>query len=210
MNISFIITLKDRINLKYENSNQVICLELLPNNLNSLKKLIKKEDNWEFIVIDFASSDANVEDFLKSTLNLPNLKYKLITLNENFNKGKALNLGATMCSYDTIFCLDCDMMIKTYQIFNDIQRYVVDQGKVFFPICWSYSTHKHTSGWKRDTGLGNVICLKKDFHPYIEKNTWGGEDDNNYSHFKKLNKTIREYYGDQFVHQWHPPSNWHK
>ncbi len=204
MKISFLITLKNRINFQSEDS----ILHLLPNNLNSLKNLIKPDDVWEFIVIDFGSTDANVNEFLHTTLDLPNMKYLLIILNENFNKGKALNLGIKYCSHDVVFCLDTDMIIRTSQLFDDIQKYVIDQQQAFFPICWSYSNPQHTAGWKRDTGVGNVIYLKKDFHPYIQKETWGGEDDKNFAHFKKLNKAVREYYGDQFVHQWHPVTDW--
>jgi hypothetical protein len=105
--------------------------------------------------------------------------------------------------------LDTDMMIKSYDLFNHIQKYVVEEQKAFFPICWSYKDHTHTTGWKRIEGTGNMICLKKDFHPYIEKTTWGEEDGTVYNHFYKLNKAVREFYGENFIHQWHPP-NWRK
>jgi hypothetical protein len=208
MNISFLIILKNRINLKCETPNGIITLNLFYNNISSLKTLIKKDDLWEFVIVDFASTDANVDDFLKTHIDLPNMSYKLITLNEEFNKGKGFNNGINYCTYDTVFCLDTDMIIRTYDIFNDIYKYVIEQNKVFFPICFSYYDINHTKGWKRDSGKGNVIFQKNNFCKYIEKNSWGKEDDNNFNIFSKLNKAVREYYNDKFIHQWHPPTEW--
>jgi len=209
MKISFIIPLKNRIKLPYINNNNTEYLYLLGNNLNSLKNIIKLDDLWEFIIVDFGSTDViNVNTFLKSILDVPNITYKIITLNEAFNRGKGLNIGFENCSHDIIFCYDADMMIHTYKLFDDIQKYVVEEQNAFFPICWSYHDHTHKTGWKRDTGKGNVIVLKKYYNNYIEKTTWGGEDDINYAHFKNNNKVVREFYEDKFVHQWHPSTEW--
>ncbi len=210
MKISFVIALKNRIHLKYNDKGITGTLNLLGNNLKSIRNIVKNDDNWEFIIVDFASTDANVNEFLKNNLNHPSLSYKLITLNEQFNKGKGLNIGIKNASHDIIFCYDADMMIHTYELFNDIQTFVINQNMAFFPICWSYSNPRHTAGWRRDTGTGNVIYNKNDVVKYIEKTVWGQEDDINYAHFKKLNKAVRKFYNDKFVHQWHPATDWHK
>lgn len=204
MKLSFVIILKNRIRLPYSENGKNGTLELLPNNLRALCDLIKPTDEWEFVVIDFASTDADVDEFLRTTLTKPNMTYKLTRLNEPFNKGKGLNMAIPMCSHDTVFCIDADMVIRTYALFDGIQELVIDRGLALFPICWSYKNPEHTEGWKRDTGTGNVIFKKGRFSPYIEKTSWGREDDFNYAYFRKLGIAVRSYYGDKFVHQWHP------
>jgi glycosyltransferase involved in cell wall biosynthesis len=203
MNISFIVTLKNRVNFQVIHNGKPIQLQVFKHNLESLQRTIKDTDNWEIVIVDFGSTDVNVHDFMKNSITRPNITYKIIELNEPFSRGKGLNVGVNHCTYDTVFCYDADMMILSYDLFDDIQKYVVEQGKAFFPICWSYKDPEHTSGWKRDTGKGNVICLKKDFNKYIEKTTWGQEDDLNFDHFTHRNMAVRAYYGDKFVHQWH-------
>jgi glycosyltransferase involved in cell wall biosynthesis len=204
MKLSFVVILKNRIRLPYSTKDGTFILELLPNNFKSLCNLIKPDDEWEFVIIDFASTDANVDDFIKTTLTKPNMTYKLIRLEESFNKGKGLNMAIPMCTHDTVFCIDADMMIRTYDLFDSIQTLVIEKGLAFFPICYSYKNPEHTDGWERVTGTGNVIFKKDRFNPYIEKTSWGREDDFNHAYFKKLGIAVREYYGDKFVHQWHP------
>ncbi len=209
MKLSFIITLYNRINLSYTLDNKLYTLNLLGNNLNSIRQLVKKDDKWEFIIVDFSSTDANVNEFLKNNLNHPNFSYKLITLNEKFNKGKAINIAINHVSYDIVFCLDADMMIHTYKLFNDIHKHVFNNKKAFFPICYGYNDISHTIGVKREKGTGNVIFLKSDFSKYIEKEMWGREDDVIYYYFMSKKMAVREYYEKGFVHQWHPITEWH-
>lgn len=204
MNISFIIVLKNRIRMEYISPTRSGVLELLPNNLKSLCNLIQPADNWEFVVIDFASTDADVDTFLRETLTKPNMSYKLKTLNEPFNKGKGLNMAVELCTHDVLFFLDADMIIRTYDLFNDIQKYVIEHNKVFFPICWHYDDPDHVTGQKLPHGVGNVVHRKSEFVPYIEKETWGAEDTINYNKLSHMGKVERNYYEDKFVHQWHP------
>lgn len=76
--------------------------------------------------------------------------------------------------------------------------------KSFVSCCWSYSNPEHTEGWKRDSGKGNVIQNKETIIPYMKNKEWGGEDDKNFDHFLKSGIVYRTYYGEQFIHQWHP------
>jgi glycosyltransferase involved in cell wall biosynthesis len=204
MKLSFVITLKNRINMKYNDGVTVHIMHLFEKNLASLCSIIKPEDEWEFVVVDFGSTDADVEEFLKSSLIHPNMTYKLIILNEPFSRGKGLNVGIDNATHDIVFCYDTDMVINTYELFDDIQTYVVNEGKALFPICWSYHDITHTTGWKRDTGLGMVIYNKNIVTKYIEKQTWGREDDINYKYFCDKGIEMRTYYGQQYYHQWHP------
>ena len=96
------------------------------------------------------------------------------------------------------------MIIRTRDIFNDIENFVVKQNKVLFPICWSYSNPEHTKGWRRDGGKGMVVQKKETVVKYMDNQKWGLEDIRNYSHYESLKTAYRTYYEEGFIHQWHP------
>lgn len=204
MELSFIITIKNRCNITVDYNNTTVQLKLFENNLKSLFSVITPTDRWELVIVDFKSDDVNLCEWI-DTLDIPkNLKITIIELDEPFNRGKGLNIGIATANYSTVFCYDADMAIFTRALFTDIQTYVIEQGKVLFPICWSYHTPEHTDGWKRDTGAGMVIMRKDEYTPYIEKKSWGLEDVTNFIYFYKKGLTVRTYYEDRYVHQWHP------
>jgi glycosyltransferase involved in cell wall biosynthesis len=154
--------------------------------------------------VDFASSDVNMKEFIETLPKHDNLKFSIHTLHEQFNKGRGLNYGTNLVTNDIVFFLDADMMIQSRELFEDIETYVVKQNKVLFPICWSYSDPEHTTGWKRDTGTGNVIQHKSTIVPYVNNTKWGMEDTINFRYFDAQKLAVRTYYKDKFVHQWHP------
>jgi hypothetical protein len=80
----------------------------------------------------------------------------------------------------------------------------VKENKVLFPICWSYKDPDHLTGWKRDSGLGMVAQQRNTVIPYIDNKCWGREDDHNYAYYNQRKLAVRTYYGDSYVHQWHP------
>jgi hypothetical protein len=42
------------------------------------------------------------------------------------------------------------------------------------------------------------------FVPYINNKKWGKEDDLIFEYNNNKGFAIRKYYGDEFIHQWHP------
>jgi glycosyltransferase involved in cell wall biosynthesis len=179
-------------------------LRLFENNLRSLISLIEASDQWEFVIVDYDSSDVIMSEFIDTLPKKDNLIFKVFTVKETFDKGGGLNYGASLVTNPIVFFLDADMIIKTRDIFNDIENYVVKQNKVLFPICWSYKNPEHTQGWKRSEGTGNVIQRKETIIPYVNNKRWGHEDAKNYAHFVRVKMDHRTYYEDNFVHQWHP------
>jgi hypothetical protein len=211
--LSFIVVIKNRTNINVNYAKTVINLKLFENNMRSLIKLIIPEDDWEFVIVDFNSNDVNMHDFIntlpqKDFINtLPqkdNISFNILKVDEKFNKGKGLNIGLSSAKNEITFCLDADMMILSRDIFNDIIKYVINENKVLFPICWSYKDPLHTDGWKRDTGKGNVIQNKNTIIPYIDNFKWGKEDDHNYDFYDNKSLVFRTYYDKNFIHQWHP------
>jgi glycosyltransferase involved in cell wall biosynthesis len=202
--LSFIIPIKNRTNIKIVYDGKPIELKLFEKNLKSLFNLIKPDDKWQIVIVDFKSTDVHMSTWIK-TLHIPNnCEINIVTLDEIFNKGKGLNIGMKHCKHDYILSLDTDMQIFTRQFFEDIEKYVVKEKKAFFPICWSYTTPQHTEGIKRTYGHGINCVAKKDFVSIPEFKQWGKEDDINFEHFEKLKKVVRPYYERNYIHQWHP------
>jgi glycosyltransferase involved in cell wall biosynthesis len=202
--ISFITPIKNRTNIHVTHEGRDIHLKLFENNLTSLINLITPADRWEYIIVDFESTDVNMQEFINKLPKKENLTFVIHTLKEKFNKGKGLNCGMSLASHPLVFVSDADMIIRTRDIFNDIENLVVKQNKVLFPICWSYSNPEHTAGWKRTTGTGMVVQKKETVVKYIDNKKWGREDDINYDHYVSLKQAYRTYYNEGFIHQWHP------
>ena len=145
-----------------------------------------------------------MHEFINKLPKKENLTFVIHTLKEKFSRGGGLNYGMSLASYPVVFSMDADMMIRTRDMFNDIENFVVKQNKVLFPICWSYSNPEHTAGWKRNTGKGMVVQKKETVVKYMDNKRWGREDDINYDHYESLKQAHRTYYNQGFIHQWHP------
>lgn len=202
--ISFVITLKNRTRFDVEHEGRTITLTLLENNLRGLLALVQPTDMWEFVIVDFGSTDVDLDAWIKMLPLSPQVTYNLVRAEGPFNRGRGLNIGKQAAKHPVLFFYDADMLIRTRRLFDDIERLVVRDRKVLFPICWSYSNPEHTEGWKRVWGLGNVVQRKGSVLPYIEKDSWGKEDYLNYAQFLFKGSAVRTYYGEEYVHQWHP------
>jgi glycosyltransferase involved in cell wall biosynthesis len=202
--VSFITVIKNRTKVDVNHGGKVITLKLFENNLRALIKLIKPTDNWEYIIVDFNSTDVNMSEFLETLPKKDNLKFRVITLDERFDKGHGLNIAVQHVSNDIVFFNDADMLILTRDLFDDMEKLVVQQNKVLFPICWSYESPDHALGWKREGSKGHVIQQKSTIVPYTRNKSWGMEDIINFKHYDALQQVVRTYYGELFVHQWHP------
>jgi hypothetical protein len=202
--LSFITVIKNRTNIKVSHNKKLLELHLFENNLRSLISLIQPSDQWEFVIVDYESTDVNMSEFVDTLPKSDNLTFKVFTVKGVFDKGAGLNYGASLVTNPIVFFLDADMMIKTRSLFDDIETFVVQQNKVLFPICWSYKNPEHTQGWKRGEGTGNVIQKRETIVPYVNNKEWGHEDTKNYKYFIKVKQAHRTYYDKGFVHQWHP------
>lgn len=202
--LSFVTVIKNRTKIQVSHNKNPLELCLFENNLRSLISLIQPSDQWEFVIVDYESTDVNMSEFVDTLPKMDNLVFKIFTVKGVFDKGAGLNYGASLVTNPVVFFLDADMMIKTRVLFDDIERLVVQGNKVLFPICWSYKNPEHTQGWKRAEGTGNVIQKKETIVRYVNNKKWGHEDKKNYEYFVKVKKAHRTYYNQGFVHQWHP------
>lgn len=207
---SFCYTIKNRTNIinNFDGLDKVTTqlkyppissIKLTPfeNSLNSIKESFNDIDDYEIIIIDFNSDDT---DYL--WLEEMNFNYKLIKINEHFNRGRGLNLGASYSTGENIFFIDVDMLISK-ELINQSNE-ILKTNKAFFPICFSYKSPDHVDGWWRDTGYGMVIVNKEYWEnndiKWWEKDSWGLEDSELFEKLKSVSKRDR---GVNFYHQWH-------
>lgn len=130
--ISFVTVIKNRTNLQVQHNDKQIELRLFENNIKSLISIIKPSDQWEFIIIDYESTDVDMEKFINTFLKIDNLQFKVFTVKGVFDKGSGLNYGSSLVSNQIVFFLDADMVIKTRDLFDDIEKYVVIEKKFCF------------------------------------------------------------------------------
>lgn len=202
--ITFFVAIRNRTSILVKHMGKLIRVNLFNNNLKSLSELITDDDTFEMIIMDNNSNDVIMEDFVKQ-YERPNFTIRVIKdESEFFSKGALYNKAVQYATHRLWFFLDADMQIKGRALFDDIELKVVTNKRVLFPICWSYSNPEHTIGKKRLTGVGNVIMFKDMFEPYIHNKKWGKEDDYIFEHNNNKGFATRKYYGDDFIHQWHP------
>jgi glycosyltransferase involved in cell wall biosynthesis len=202
--LSFVIPIKNRTHIYVEHDGATIELRLFEKCLQSLFDICSPRDKWEIVIVDFISTDVDMKSWVKTRTPPSNCTIKVVSVAEKFNRGKGVNIGVKNTTHDVVLTLDTDMQIFTRTFFDDIEKYVVREKKVMFPICWSYSDPEHLDGWKRVWGTGINCILKSMFIPIKEFSQWGNEDTINEGYFRKQGKVVRPYYGDKYVHQWHP------
>jgi hypothetical protein len=202
--ITFFVAIRNRTSILIKHNGELMRINLFNNCIKSISEIITDDDTFEMIIMDNKSIDVIMEDFVQQ-YQKPNFTIRVIKDDSKFfSKGELYNKAVQYATYRLWFFLDADMLIKGRKIFDDIQLKVVTNKRVLFPICFSYSNPEHTSGWKRDEGVGNVIMFKEMFIPYLKNKKWGGEDTHIFDHNKALGFVARKYYEDEFIHQWHP------
>lgn len=185
-----------------------IQLFLLPRMLASLEAIKKNDDNWHVIIVDYGSTDVDLNDLLEKTL--VTIPYTVAVKSETFNRGGGLDAGALIAKnlgLDALFFCDSDMIFTDHDLFDQAYEALSD-AKIYYPICFSFTTSTHTRGFWRDSGFG-MVCMTTEqyFKTDRWKNniTWGWED--RALHDALDPGLLVRKRANGYFHQWHPNSS---
>lgn len=184
--LSIIVPLKNRSRIQVPWGRTMLWIEPFRKNLEALRNLVRPEDQWQIVIVDFGSTDVNLNELTAKMRWPSNVRIDIHTLHRPFSRGHAINQAFAngWVLSENALTLDADMMILTRQFFEDLDR-SLDNHQVFFPICWSFKDPAHKTGWKRDSGTGIVAHKTTEYHPLMENSKWGMEDTHNFNHFKE-------------------------
>ncbi|XP_038600106.1 chondroitin sulfate N-acetylgalactosaminyltransferase 2 isoform X1 [Tachyglossus aculeatus] len=144
---------------------------------------------------------SDVKNILESVVSETDFhNYTLVSLNEEFNRGRGLDVGARAWEKGEVLMFFCDVDIYFSKEFLNSCRLNAEPGKkVFYPVVFSlynpaivYASqdapppvdqqlvHKKDSGFWRDFGFGMTCQYRTDFLNIggfdLEVKGWGGED----------------------------------
>jgi len=188
--------------------NGDIQLNLLPRMLASLVNVKKADDSWHVIIVDFGSTDTNVDTLCKTTLN--DIPYTIHNKPGTFNRGGGLDMAACIArdlGIQSLFFCDSDMIFTDYDIFLQA-REALQQNKIYYPICFSYTNSNHTHGFWRDSGYGMAFMNTAMYFQtsrWANNITWGWEDRALHDGLDPATLVRRKANG--YFHQWHPNSS---
>jgi glycosyltransferase involved in cell wall biosynthesis len=190
------------------NRDATITLNLLPKLLMSLRMIKTGNDNWTVIIVDYESTDVNVEAITHQILD-GHIRYIVKKVDEPFSRGSGLHISAEIAKEngnDSLFFCDADMYFTRHYVFDRAEE-LLKVNKVYYPICFSFTQADHMKGYWRDSGYGMMfISTEKYFATkrWQHNVSWGEED----------NAMLRNFSSDEvfrangvgYFHQWHPNS----
>ena len=186
--------MKSRINFIIPLSGRVAQFHNFINNLEN--SFLKFGDDVSLLVVLFWKNDGKAERDSIATritdlkLKFPHYWIQLVERQGNFNRGVALNIGATYFKEnDLLFFVDVDCYVDR-TITERIQRNTVRTIQAYFPIMFSlYDPHfvwdknlnfSNEAGYWRFYSYGQVSVYKSDFIRVSGYDTsitgWGKED----------------------------------
>lgn len=197
--LSICLTVKNRSRLQVNGHT----LHLLPNCLKSVSSSVPKGMECELVITDWKSDDWPLNEWLDHTVTGLPVKHVMLE-GDHFSRGRGLNEAAKAAKGDVLFFVDADSLLNADVIRNGL-RYV-QEGRAYFPICYSFSDPDHRTGWWRDAGYGNCMVSRSMFETvkgWPEYYKWGKEDDDFKDRLSENYEIAREEVPG-FYHQWHP------
>lgn len=190
------------------NRDATITLNLLPKLLMSLRMVKTGNDNWTIIIVDYNSTDVNVEAITHQILD-GHIRYIVKKVDGPFSRGSGLHLAAEIAKErgnDALFFCDADMYFTHHYVF-DMAEKAVKENRVYYPICFSFTQPDHMKGYWRDSGYGMMfISTEKYFgvKRWQHNISWGEEDNEMRRNFSE--DEILRIKSPGYFHQWHPNS----
>ena len=181
------------------NRDATITLNLLPKLLMSLRMIKTENDNWTIIIVDYESTDVNVSSIAHQILD-GYIDFVVEKHEGQFSRGSGLHLAAEIAKERG------HMYFTNHYIFDRAEENL-KKGKVYYPICFSFTQPDHLKGYWRDSGYGMMfISTEKYFgtQRWQHNISWGEEDNAMRRNFSEK-EVVREK-SPGYFHQWHPNS----
>lgn len=184
-------------------------LPLMPRMLNSLVMHKKPEDDWVVIVVDYKSTDVNVEEMMRHELG-DKIPWHLETVEtyKYFDRGgglaKAAKIAEEKFHAGAVFFCDADIVFASRNVLDRAIEVSLAR-KFYYPVFFSFALDNHSKGFWRDTSYGNFACCLQDYKQtegWFHNISWGWED-RALSDSIPEEKKVRERVSG-FFHQWHP------
>jgi len=190
------------------NRDATVTLNLLPKLLMSLRMIKTGNDRWTVIIVDYESTDVNVEAIAHQILD-GHIRHVVKKMTGTFSRGSGLHLAAQVAKnigLNTLFFCDADMYFTSHYIFERAVE-AINDGKVYYPVCFSFTQPDHMKGYWRDSGYGMMfISTEKYFKTqrWQHNVSWGEEDNAMRRNFSE--QEIVRGQGIGYFHQWQPNS----
>lgn len=186
-----------------------IALPLFPKMIRSLMSQKRRDDDWVIVVVDYGSTDVNVQEVLEVEVG-SETPWHLETITEYpfFDRGgglaKAAQIAEQKFQADALFFCDADLLFATRDVL-DGAVHSAQKGQFYYPIFFAFALADHSKGFWRDTSYGNFACRVEDYKKtegWYHNLSWGWED-------RALADSIPETKKERgmvqgFFHQWHP------
>ena len=193
----------------WQTKEHQLVLPLLPKMIRSLVSQKTEKDDWVLVVVDYKSTDVNVQEVLEVEVGSA-MPWHLETVEDYafFDRGgglaKAATLAETHFQAEALFFCDADLLFTTRDVFDGAIE-SVSKGQFYYPIFFSFALADHSLGLWRDTSYGNFACRLEDYkntEGWYHNISWGWED-------RALADSIPATKKDRvnvpgFFHQWHP------
>uniref|UniRef100_A0A8D0GTW5 Hexosyltransferase n=1 Tax=Sphenodon punctatus TaxID=8508 RepID=A0A8D0GTW5_SPHPU len=190
---------------------------------------IQQDGRIHLTVVYFGKDQMNeVKGILQNTSKSANFKnFTLIQLNEEFSRGKGLDVGARVWKGSNVVLFFCDVDIYfTAEFLNTCRLNTQPGKKVFYPVLFSqynpgiiYRHHdsippleqqlviKKETGFWRDFGFGMTCQYRSDFINIggfdLDIKGWGGEDVHLYRKYLHSNLIVVRTPVRGLFHLWH-------
>jgi hypothetical protein len=177
-------------------------LRLFPKCIESIVGARTAVRDLELVIADWESDDWPLADWLCDVAGP--VPIRLLTCTGKFSRGRGLNAAAAAALGNKLFFIDADALVRTSVLRRGVE--VVQQGKAYFPILYSYTDPQHRSGYWRDSGFGHCMVAKQVFEKvggWPEYTSWGLEDNQFCARVAEHVAAVRERAPGLF-HQWHP------
>jgi len=197
--LSICIPVKNRSRVKVGDR----VLELLPNCIRALTRILKPADDWELVVADWSSDDWPLDQWIDD-MATP-IPVKIMTMQDPFCCGRGLNVAATHATASNLLLLATDMVMDRATMDAGMKHLAV--GQVYVPLPMVAMDPEHKTLAFGELAVGTTFITKALFGkagPFPEFHSHGLCDTVWMARADAEKIPMRIEASPGLLHQWHP------